>query len=105
MQGPYEKGTFSKVDTRTEWERDLLRGQRYRVVKSFRDFDGFVHPVGEKWQFLGSNFVPYDDGLSVFVADDDGAEWHMRLCWRACDQLDICENFNAYVDPINSANG
>jgi hypothetical protein len=69
-------------------------------VKPFRDVDGAVHSVGEEWRFIGSNFLPHDDGLSVFVLDDDGSEWHIRLCWRPHDQLQICENFGEYVQLV-----
>jgi hypothetical protein len=53
--------------------------QWYRVVRAFIDFDRVVHPEGEAWQFLGSSFLPYDDGMSFFVSLDGEREWHLRL--------------------------
>ena len=102
MEGPYPLGSYSRLATTTAWEGRIVRGQHYRVVKPFRDFDGAVHSVGEEWSFISSSFLPYDDGLSVFVADDDGNEWHIRLCWRPEDQGEICDNFSDYVQPIVS---
>ena len=100
MQGPFDKETCTKVSAGTDWEQCLKRGQRYRVVKLFCDFDGDVHSVGEEWRFIGSSFLPHDDGLSIFVADDDESEWHIRLCWRPNEQQQICENFRDYVEPV-----
>jgi hypothetical protein len=100
MWGPYPPGHFSHPSRGTEWERKLVRGQQYRVVKSFVDFDAAEHPAGETWYFIGSNFLPYDDGLSLFVADDDQQQWHIRLCWRTDQQGEICEHFAEYVQPI-----
>ena len=100
MQGPFPVGTCSRIETSTDWERCLVRGHLYRVVKPFRDFDNSLHVGGEEWYFIGSNFLPYDDGLSVFVATDDGSEWHICLCWRPEDQSEICERFTEYVEVV-----
>jgi hypothetical protein len=56
----------------------LRRGRLYRVTRAFTDHDGAVHPVGEVWAFRGWNFLPYDDGLSLFAVVD-GALRHIRL--------------------------
>ena len=102
MDGPYPPRTFSRANTSTAWERCVVRGQRYRVIKAFRDFDGAEHPVGEEWRFIGSSFLPYEDGLSVFVEDADGSEWHIRLCRRPEDQGEICQRFTDYVEAVVS---
>ena len=101
MIGPFPQGHFRQWSTETAWERCVVRGQRYRVIKSFTDFDGAVHPVGEEWYFVGSAFLPYDDGLSLFVADPAGNEWHIRLCWRPSDQAHVCESFHEYITSVD----
>jgi len=90
---------------RAAWEHSrpefcgLLRGQWYRVVRAFHDFDGDEHPVGETWVFLGHNFLPYHDGLSLFVSIDGHREWHIRLRWTAEDQGPIIDSLQEYLVP------
>lgn len=47
--------------------KHLEAGKYYFVIKEFTDFDNIVHPVGEKWEFIGTSFFPYDSGRSIFV--------------------------------------
>jgi hypothetical protein len=81
----------------------LIPGQRYRVIKQFADFDKALHAPGEEWIFLGSNFVPYDDGMSFFVSPDGIREIHIRLQWRPDQQADILDNTATYLAPVNPA--
>jgi len=77
---------------------NLTAGQAYRVIKSFVDFDDMVHPVGETWTYEGTNFLPYDDGLTLHVLIDNKAVVY-RLQLRKEAQEDIIENFKDYVKP------
>ncbi|QDU64728.1 hypothetical protein Pan216_56200 [Planctomycetes bacterium Pan216] len=72
-------------------------GKRYRVAKEFVDFDGDRHPVDERWLFLGSPFLPYDDGLSLFVSVDGTREWHIRLQQREETQKEIIEDLETHA--------
>ena len=76
----------------------LIPGQDYLVIKPFTDYDGIVHVVGEIWTYEGTNFLPYDDGLTLHVLLDDKAVVY-RLQWRKEEQAEIIENFKAYVEP------
>ncbi len=75
----------------------MTPGKRYRVIKSFRDFDGQDHPIGEEWTYLGTAFLPYDDGLSLFVSLDGDREWHIRMQDRAEEQGPILDRLQDYV--------
>jgi hypothetical protein len=75
----------------------LRIGARYRVVAPFVDFDGGRHEPGETWLFYGHSFLPYDDGLSLFVSSDEGREHQIRLRWLPGDQADIIDNLSAYI--------
>ena len=75
----------------------LQPGQRYAVVRAFTDFDGHVHPVGETWTYLTQSFVPYHDGLSLFVSLDGVREWRIRLQWRREQQGPIIDSLAATV--------
>jgi hypothetical protein len=62
--------------------KHLAVGVRYAVVREFTDFDGGSHPAGETWWFRGHNFLPYDDGLSLFVfwTDSGGGTFACNGC-------------------------
>jgi hypothetical protein len=75
---------------------DMVIGKGYRVVKPFTDFDGAIHDSGERWIFTGKNFLPYDDGLTVYVKRDD-RDHTFRMQWRDDAQGDVISNFSDYV--------
>ncbi|MBK8838150.1 MAG: DUF3601 domain-containing protein [Hyphomonadaceae bacterium] len=37
-------------------------------MKAFTDFDRDEHPVGEEWSYIGTAFLPYDEGRPLFVS-------------------------------------
>ena len=76
--------------------RHLRQGKSYRVAKEFTDYDEQRHRVGESWVFIGSNFVPYDDGLSLYAAID-GVDQQIRLQWRKEEQGGIIEHLERYL--------
>jgi hypothetical protein len=97
MHGPSPRGTLS---TKADYQRDfghLILGKRYRVAKAFHDLDGDLHPVGEPWLYLGHNFFPYDDGLTLVVSLDGEQEWNLAMQWRAAQQGAILDVFEQYV--------
>ena len=77
----------------------LTPNQYYRVVRPFTDYDGKVHPIGEEWHFIEKNFVPYDDGLSLFV-EQNGQRVQIRMQWVDEAQGPIIDNFSEYVEEI-----
>lgn len=70
----------------------------YVVVKPFRDFDGTAHEPGESWTFIGSSFLPYDDGLSLFAVID-GQRRQVRMQWRDDQQGPVIDNLKDYLQP------
>jgi hypothetical protein len=95
MYGPQRKGQWSNNCGRKHGH--LLAGRKYIVVSEFQDFDRDVHPVGEAWTFLGYSFLPYDDGLSLFVSLDGEHEWQIRMQWRPEGQGAIIDTLESYV--------
>ena len=79
--------------------RELLPGQRYRVVRAFQDYDQRPHPVGETWTFVETNFVPYYDGLTLHVLLPSGLPATYRLQSRPEGQAEIIYHFTDYVQP------
>lgn len=76
-------------------------GKRYRVIKAFTDFDRQEHPAGEEWTYLGTAFLPYDDGRSLFVSLDGARQWHIRMQDRTEEQGPILDRFHEYVGPAS----
>ena len=79
--------------------KHLKTGRRYRVVKAFTDFDRDEHPAGETWRFEGHSFLPYDDGLSLFVSPDEDRLRHVRMRWTPEDQGEVIDHLEAYIQP------
>ncbi|MBC7777548.1 MAG: DUF3601 domain-containing protein, partial [Phycisphaerae bacterium] len=75
----------------------LTPNQSYKVIKPFTDFDRQEHTVGETWTFVETNFLPYDDGLTLHVIKD-GVPVVYRLQWREEEQAGIIDNFKAFVE-------
>ena len=71
--------------------------RRYRVVRAFVEHDGRDHPVGEEWMFLRASFLPYEDGLPLFVSQDGQNEWPIRLQWREEAQGAVIDALHLYV--------
>ena len=78
---------------------NLIIGKNYRVRKSFVDFDRITHKEGECWIYEGTNFLPYDDGLTLHVLENSRQVVY-RLQWRKEEQADIIERFNDYVEIV-----
>lgn len=78
----------------------MTPGKRYRVIKAFKDFDGSVHAVGEEWTYIGTAFLPYDDGRSIFVSVDGERESHIRMQDRVEEQQPILDKLHEYVAAI-----
>ena len=80
----------------------LTPGQKYKIIKAFADYDKIQHPVGETWTFVTTNFLPYDDGLTLHIKIDNfQKELSYRFQWRNEEQADILEHFDEYVEAIN----
>ncbi|WP_417761425.1 hypothetical protein [Shewanella sp.] len=77
----------------------LNAGQTYRVMQSFVDYDNDTYPEGTTLLFIGANFVPYDDGLSLFC-EINGAEQQIRLQLRPEEQLHIVRSLEQYLQLL-----
>jgi hypothetical protein len=79
--------------------RTLIAGQRYCVVREFVDYDQQAHPVGETWVFETTNFVPYEDGLTLHVRAH-GLPLVYRFQQRPEEQAALMAHFTDFVVPV-----
>ena len=78
----------------------LQSGGKYTIVKSFKDYDNYSYEEGNEIEFIGSNFVPYEDGLSLFVKYKQ-REKQIRLQLRPEAQQEIAHNLKEYLVPVS----
>jgi hypothetical protein len=78
---------------------ELIPGRTYRVIKTFKDFDRIIHSAGETWRFIEKSFLPYDDGLSLFV-ERDGQRLQYRLQRREEAQGQVMDAFSDFVEEV-----
>ncbi len=101
MQGPFAAGTFrsSITPSADSWEarHGLIRGRRYRVIKSFSDNDGNIHTAGEEWYFMSVLFSKFDNELTVCVRFDNGEDWMIPFLWEQRKQQEVIENIQHYI--------
>lgn len=74
----------------------MVPDRSYRVARPFTDFDGRMHAVGDLWTYKGESFLPYDDGLSLFVSIN-GREAQIRMRVAPEDQGPIIDRFADYL--------
>ena len=75
---------------------ELKANRTYHIIAPFRDFDGVVHPIGERWRYESRNYFPYDAGLSLNIESESGLR-SIRLQDYPEAQRDIINSFSDYV--------
>jgi hypothetical protein len=73
----------------------LIFGRRYRVAKTFRDFDGGTWVEGTVFVYEGYHFFPYDDGLTLFT--DRG---NIRLSGLFPENQQVRDAIEEYLIPV-----
>ena len=76
-----------------------IPGQQYRIINEFTDYDGRRHPAGETWVFEQTNFVPYEDGLTLHVLIH-GLLLIYRFQQRPEEQAALIAHFTDFVTPV-----
>jgi len=78
----------------------LFAGRKYRVVREFVDYDKQLHPVGETWTFLAASFLPYEDGLTIYISFEGKQKWRFRMQWREEEMGPILNSLKDYIQKI-----
>lgn len=99
MHGPEQRGHWTASRPGRAFKH-LVPGHLYEVARDFIDYDGAFHKSGERWTYLDHTFLPYDDGLSLFVSLDVDNEWHIRLQWRPGQQSSVIDGLDGYIREV-----
>jgi hypothetical protein len=78
------------------FHQTMTPGREYMIVQSFVDYDGVLRSAGERWVFKGYDFLPYEDGLTLFTDPGPG----VRLQWRPESQGEIIERLGDYLRAV-----
>ena len=78
---------------------ELILGKTYHVTTAFEDYDGIIHSVGESWRFSGKDFLPYDDGLTLYIEKGEKT-MPFRLQWRPEAQGQLINDFSDFVEEV-----
>ncbi|MBX7249056.1 MAG: DUF3601 domain-containing protein [Caulobacteraceae bacterium] len=78
------------------FHQTMTPGREYMIVRSFTDVDGRLRSAGERWVFKGYDFLPYEDGLTLFTEPGPG----VRLQWRSEAQGEVIDNLADYIRAI-----
>ncbi len=78
---------------------DLKKGEVYKLVKEFTDYDGRVHKIGESWIFEKTTYVPYHSGLFLFVSEN-GQSVMYRFQDAPETQRELLNNFMSCVEIV-----
>lgn len=78
----------------------LITDAAYEVAREFTDYNGGIHSVGERWIYLTHTFLPYEDGLSLYVIVED-RNHQIRMQWRTEEQGEILDNLKQYLRPLS----
>jgi hypothetical protein len=79
--------------------KHLIPGKQYKVARIFLDYDGKPYEVGDTYTFLGTSFLPYDDGLTLYFSQALD-KVTVRLQWREVAQKDIIDNLKDYFVKV-----
>ena len=66
----FESTQLNYVNKSFNFEKYLYSGDYVKVIKTFKDYDGFTHPVGEKWYFACQYFLESEYGDVLYISTD-----------------------------------
>ena len=66
----FESTQQNAINKSFDFMEYLYSGDYIRVIKTFKDYDGFTHPVGEKWYFACQYFLQSEYGDVLYISTD-----------------------------------
>lgn len=83
--------------------RHLRPGERYFVVWPFVDIIRSAIQSANAGGLVRYAFLPYEDGLTLFLTAPDGQEVQLRLQGRPDAQGSIVDALDTYLSPVEPA--
>lgn len=78
----------------------LYSGDYIKVIKTFKDYYGFTHQVGEKFYFACVYFLPYEDGYTLYISKNKLNISPIYLQNREETQGEICSHPEEYFEIL-----
>ena len=99
---PYEFESTQKnaVNKSFSFMEYLHSGDYVKVIKTFKDYYGFTHQVGEKFYFACAYFLPYEDGYTLYISKNKIDINAIYLQDRPETQKEICYNLKKFFEII-----
>ena len=66
----FESTQLNAINKYFNFEEYIYSEDYVKVIKAFKDYDGFTHPVGEKWYFACQYFLQSEYGDVLYISTD-----------------------------------
>ena len=66
----FESSQQNVLNKSFNFQKYLYSGDYVKVIKAFKDYDGFIHPIGEKWYFACQYFLQSEYGDVLYISTD-----------------------------------
>ena len=66
----FESSQQNVINKSFNFQKYLYSGDYVKVIKTFKDYDGFAHPIGEKWYFACQYFLESEYGDVLYISTD-----------------------------------
>ena len=66
----FESTQLNYVNKSFNFEKYLYSGDYIKVIKTFKDYYGFTHPIGERWYFACQYFLESEYGDVLYISTD-----------------------------------
>ena len=96
----FESSQQNVLNKSFNFQKYLYSGDYVKVIKTFKDYDGFTHTVGEKWYFSCAYFLPYEDGYTLYISKNKIDISAIYLQNREETQKNLCSHPEEYFEII-----
>ena len=66
----FESSQQNVLNKSFNFQKYLYSVDYVKVIKAFKDYDGFTHPMGEKWYFACQYFLQSEYGDVLYISTD-----------------------------------
>ena len=96
----FESTQLNAINKYFNFEEYIYSEDYVKVTKTFKDYYGFTHFVGEKWYFSCAYFLPYEDGYTLYISKNKIDISAIYLQNREETQKNLCSHPEEYFEII-----